>query len=144
MFRCYVLMLVLFLPIVGCATPDTIGPVTHRAYDNSFDVHTIRWSGTYSGSKTLVYLKRIKEGANLRICGFYVKSEGIKEDINVEWLKYAKIIIGEEEITSTDFLSAQAQAETAVANCVVTTKVFQTNLLTEKMFIRGRKVRVLY
>lgn len=144
MFRRYVLMLVLFLPIVGCATPDTIGPITYRPYDKGFDKLTVRWTGQYTGAETNVYLRRKQSGSNLELCGFYIGSSGIQQDLTAEWLRVAKVVIDEKEIVSGKFILRQDDLQNAEAACVETTTPYHSRLLTQKMYLKGRKVTLYY
>lgn len=142
-YRC-LLMLIVALSVVGCETPDTIGLVTHRPYDKAFHKVTLHWSGRYTGSKTDVYLSRKQNGPHLEICGFYIGSSGIQQDLTAEWLRYAKITIGETEVVSGKFILQQPSLQNAESACVVTTTLYQANLLTQDIWLKGRKVTLSY
>lgn len=140
MFRRYIFLLAFILPIVGCATPDRIGPVSYRPYGNGFDHHTITWTGRYTGAVTDVYLLRKQSGSNLGICGFYIGSSGIQQDLTAEWLRVARVVIGEQDIVSGGFILQQDDIRNAESACVVTTTPYHPSLLNQKMYIKGRKV----
>ena len=142
-YRC-LLTLVVAMSVLGCETPDTIGSVTYRPYDREFRKFVLTWDGTFGGSKTDIYLLRLQNGGKLEICGFYVKSLGTEEDLTVEWLKYAKILINGAEIVSTKFLRPQERVEGAKSNCVVTTTKFTNELKTGALSLEGRNVRLSY
>ncbi|MEX1035582.1 MAG: hypothetical protein WDZ54_06460, partial [Sneathiella sp.] len=80
----------------------------------------------------------------LEICGFYIKNDGISQDLTAEWLKYAKFTINDEEIVSSKFLRPQKSLKDARANCVVTTTTYQASLATGEMSMKGRSVRLIY
>ncbi|MEX1035583.1 MAG: hypothetical protein WDZ54_06465, partial [Sneathiella sp.] len=78
--RC--LMLLLFSAVMAaCETPDTVGGVSYRSYDSSFQKMTLTAGGTFAGEKTEIYLRRLQNGGKLEICGFYIKNDGISQDL---------------------------------------------------------------
>ena len=141
--RCLIL-LTFVLPVVGCASPDTIGPVSYRPYDKGFEKLTVRWSGRYTGAETNVYLRRKQSGSNLGLCGFYIGSSGIQQGLTAEWLRVAKVVIDEKEIVSGKFILLQDNLRDAKAACVETTTPYHPRLLTQKMYLKGRKVTLYY
>lgn len=144
MFRRCFLFLCGVLLIAGCTTMDTIGPITHRKFDKSFELFQINWVGTFGGSKTDIYIRRSEKDGYLQICGFYIKSDGMEEDLTAEWLKYAKITIDGGEIVSTKFLLPQERLLNADSACVKTTTKYQASLAAGKISLSGRNVRLSY
>ncbi len=144
MFRRCLLMLVVAAGLAACATPDTIGPVSYRKFDKSFELFQINWVGTFGGSKTDIYIRRSEKDGYLQICGFYIKSDGMEEDLTAEWLKYAKITIDGDEIVSTKFLLPQERLLNADSACVKTTTKYQASLAAGKISLSGRNVRLSY
>ncbi|MCC3304981.1 hypothetical protein [Sneathiella sp. HT1-7] len=139
-------LLILFISaiVTGCETKDTIGDISYRPYDPGFQRITLTSNGTFADEKTDIYMRRLQNGGKLEICGFYIMSSGISEDLTSEWLKYAKVTIDGEEIVSSKFLRPQERLEGAKSNCVVTVKTYQTDLLKGRMSLRGRAIRLLY
>ena len=138
------LLLCVGVPIAACATPDTIGEDTHRPYDKDFDKLSLSWAGTFKGAATDIYIKRLQNGKNLQICGFYIGSTGMQEDLTAKWLAQAKITLSGEEIVSTSFLPPVSSLRNAIATCVITTTPYRPGMINEKMRIRGGNVRGSY
>ena len=144
MFRRCLLILLVSAFVAACETPDTIGGVTFRAYDSGFQRMVLTAGGTFAGEKTEIFLRRLQNGGKLEICGFYLMSDGISQDLTAEWLKYAKFTINDEEIVSSKFLRPQTSLKGATANCVVTTTVYSAGLATGEMSMKGRSIRLIY
>ncbi len=129
MFRRYLFLLAFILPAVGCSAPEPIGPVTHRQFDSGYQKTDLLLRGTFSGTRTEVYLHAGNSNGNLEICGFYISRGGDEDSWIVDWLEDAEVTLNNEGIVSAGFLNAQYQPDIAKAACVVTATKFQEGQL---------------
>ncbi|MBO0334625.1 hypothetical protein J0X12_13440 [Sneathiella sp. CAU 1612] len=125
MFRRYMFLLALILPIAGCAAPEPIGPVTYRHFDSGYQKTDLLLRGSFTGTSTEVYLRAGKSGANLEVCGFYIRRGGNEDSWIVDWLEDAEVTLNGEGIVSAGFINSQYQPDSAKAACVVTATKYQ-------------------
>ncbi|WP_373084497.1 hypothetical protein [Sneathiella sp.] len=143
--RCSLLVaLGLAASLTACATYGVVGPVTYRSYDQQFQKLPLQWSGTYQGKTTDIYLKWGKQGSQIGICGFYIESSGMEEDLTAEWLKNAYFVLDGTKVVSSSFLPPQESLEGAIATCVTTKMKYEPDMKHKHLSLAGPPARLYY
>ncbi|OUR78319.1 hypothetical protein A9Q83_08075 [Alphaproteobacteria bacterium 46_93_T64] len=145
MLRYLLLSAVIFL-LNACVTNGALGPTTYEKVGSSagFYQYSVKWSQTYRGQETQIYLKTRENAENLEICGYYIGTSGSLNRLVDAWLNEAEFYMNDKTVVATRFLIEQSKITGSRAACVVTGTKYTDLKSKRDLRIRGNRVTVSF